>query len=329
MRMSRILALVALMLVALALPGARGMASEGETPVARVYPKYPAAPDKQTEAEAEAKSAGCVSCHTRSDAATMHQTPAVRLGCTDCHGGDATVRGNPELGYQNAANVAARDKAHVLPRYPEGWHFPSSANPKHSYTLLNREAPEFVRFVNPGDYRVAREACGACHTPQIEAAERSLMATGAMLWGGAGYNNGIVPFKSYIFGEAYTRDGQPAKLGARAFDLLLTLAERRDRVVSKNELLDVVWPGLVVEENNLQVHISALRKLLGPSAIATVPGRGYRFTAPLDGAANDDLPAAPPPAPACGRRTRARARTPRSGSRSWRRGRQGRKGRSG
>ena len=57
MRMSRILALVALMLVALALPGARGMASEGETPVARVYPKYPAAPDKQTEAEAEAKSA--------------------------------------------------------------------------------------------------------------------------------------------------------------------------------------------------------------------------------------------------------------------------------
>lgn len=212
MRMSRILALVALMLVALALPGARGMASEGETPVARVYPKYPAAPDKQTEAEAEAKSAGCVSCHTRSDAATMHQTPAVRLGCTDCHGGDATVRGNPELGYQNAANVAARDKAHVLPRYPEGWHFPSTANPKHSYTLLNREAPEFVRFVNPGDYRVAREACGACHTPQIEAAERSLMATGAMLWGGAGYNNGIVPFKSYIFGEAYTRDGQPAKL---------------------------------------------------------------------------------------------------------------------
>ena len=86
-------------------------------------------------------------------------------------------------------------------------------------------------------------------------------------------------------------DGEPAKLGARAFDLLITLAERRDRVVSKNELLDVVWPGLVVEENNLQVHISALRKLLGPSAIATVPGRGYRFTAPLEGAANDARPA--------------------------------------
>ena len=76
-------------------------------------------------------------------------------------------------------------------------------------------------------------------------------------------------------------DGKPAKLGARAFDLLLTLIEHRDREVSKNELLAIVWPGLVVEENNLQVHVSALRKLLGPQTIATIPGRGYRFTAAL------------------------------------------------
>src|SRR5258705_13668748 len=78
--------------------------------------------------------------------------------------------------------------------------------------------------------------------------------------------------------------GDPAKLGARAFDLLLALVERRERVVSKNELLDLVWPGLVVEENNLQVHISTLRKLLGPAVIATIPGRGYRFTQTPDGA---------------------------------------------
>ena len=77
-------------------------------------------------------------------------------------------------------------------------------------------------------------------------------------------------------------DGQPAALGARAFDLLMALIEHRDRVLSKNELLELVWPGRVVEENNLQVHISALRKLLGPQAIATIPGRGYRFTAALD-----------------------------------------------
>ena len=75
-------------------------------------------------------------------------------------------------------------------------------------------------------------------------------------------------------------DGQPVRLGARAFDLLLVLIEQRDRVVSKNELLETVWPGLVIEENNLQVHVSSLRKLLGPATIATIPGRGYRFTAP-------------------------------------------------
>ncbi len=81
--------------------------------------------------------------------------------------------------------------------------------------------------------------------------------------------------------------GKPAKLGARAFDLLLTLVEHRERVVSKNELLDLVWPGMIVEENNLQVHISALRKLLGPQVIATIPGRGYRFTAVLEGVATN------------------------------------------
>ena len=77
-------------------------------------------------------------------------------------------------------------------------------------------------------------------------------------------------------------DGRPVSLGARAFDVLLALVERRDRIVAKNELLDSVWPGLVVEENNLQVQISSLRKALGPQAIATIPGRGYRFTAALD-----------------------------------------------
>jgi predicted ATPase/DNA-binding winged helix-turn-helix (wHTH) protein len=90
----------------------------------------------------------------------------------------------------------------------------------------------------------------------------------------------------YCFGRVEVRcgerqlllDGEPAKLGARAFDLLQALVERRERVVSKSELLDLVWPGLVVEENNLQVHISTLRKLLGPAAISTIPGRGYRFT---------------------------------------------------
>ena len=72
-------------------------------------------------------------------------------------------------------------------------------------------------------------------------------------------------------------DGHDAPLGARAFDLLVALVEQRDRTVGKDELIDLVWPGLVVEGNNLQVQISSLRKILGPRAISTIPGRGYRF----------------------------------------------------
>ena len=85
-------------------------------------------------------------------------------------------------------------------------------------------------------------------------------------------------------------DGEPAKLGARAFDVLLTLVERRHRIVSKRELLTLAWHGLVFEENNLQVQVVALRKLFGPQAIATVPGRGYRFTLAVAGG-----PAGAPP----------------------------------
>ncbi|WP_411197612.1 multiheme c-type cytochrome [Sphingomonas sp. C3-2] len=187
-------------------------AGGGEKPVQRIYAFTAPAPQSQTPQQAASKSEGCLTCHTASDAPTMHTSPAVQLGCVDCHGGDPKVAGNSELPHTAPAYVAARDKAHVLPRFPQSWHWPSSANPKASYTLLNRESPEFIRFVNPSDYRVARESCGACHLEVIEASERSLMASGAMLWGGAAYNNGIVPYKNYVFGEAYTRDGQPAKI---------------------------------------------------------------------------------------------------------------------
>jgi len=72
---------------------------------------------------------------------------------------------------------------------------------------------------------------------------------------------------------------QPAGIGSRAFDILVALVENHDRIVSKDELLNTVWPGVFVEENTLQVHVSALRKLLGPHKIVTIPGRGYRFCA--------------------------------------------------
>ena len=74
-------------------------------------------------------------------------------------------------------------------------------------------------------------------------------------------------------------DGELVALGARAFELLLALVEARGRLLSKDELLSRVWPNVVVEENNLQVQVCALRKALGDEGklIKTESGRGYRF----------------------------------------------------
>ena len=94
--------------------------------------------------------------------------------------------------------------------------------------------------------------------------------------------------------------GEPVSVGSRAFDLLLVLAQRHERLVTKQELLDLVWPGLVVEEHNIATQIGNLRKLLGARTIATLPGYGYRLTAtPRRSASVPGAPAAasstPPP----------------------------------
>ncbi|ODT07329.1 MAG: hypothetical protein ABS58_07705 [Mesorhizobium sp. SCN 65-20] len=70
------------------------------------------------------------------------------------------------------------------------------------------------------------------------------------------------------------------ELSARSFDILAILLERPDEVIGKTELFDAVWPGLVVGENTLQVHISSLRKLLPADMIVTVHGRGYKYAGP-------------------------------------------------
>ncbi|WP_220463527.1 LVIVD repeat-containing protein [Sediminihaliea albiluteola] len=200
-------------IVLLALPVSDTLSASGSKPVERVYVTAPAAPASQSAAEMERKSAGCMSCHTATDEKTMHANPAVKLGCSDCHGGNAQVqRPSGTESLADAGYLEALQQAHVLPRYPERWGFPSSANPERTYTLLNKESPEFVRFINPSDYRIAEQACGACHLPIIEAAKRSLMSTSAMFWGAAAYNNGILPYKYSILGEGYTRESEPAKI---------------------------------------------------------------------------------------------------------------------
>lgn len=107
------------------------------------------------------------------------------------------------------------------------------------------------------------------------------------------------PVKGYIFGNVEVRpsqrqvllDKRPVPLGSRAFDVLTVLLENKHRLVTKEELLDKVWPGEAVIEHNLVVQVSALRGLLGRDSIVTVPGRGYHFVAgqPAGGG-----PSAPP-----------------------------------
>jgi adenylate cyclase len=79
-----------------------------------------------------------------------------------------------------------------------------------------------------------------------------------------------------------TRDGIDLPLGARAFDMLSFMVANRHRVLTKAEILDAIWPNIAVEESNLTVHVSALRKVLGPKALATIPGRGYQFVLPVE-----------------------------------------------
>lgn len=76
-------------------------------------------------------------------------------------------------------------------------------------------------------------------------------------------------------------NGHDLALGPRAFDLLVALVERAGQLVTKDELLAIVWPRLVVEEANLHVQVSQLRKVIGADAIATIPGQGYRFVTPV------------------------------------------------
>lgn len=99
--------------------------------------------------------------------------------------------------------------------------------------------------------------------------------------------------------------GVPVSLGSRAFDVLLALIEQPGRLVTKQALLERVWAGALVEEANVQVQVSALRKLLGADVVATIPGQGYRFTAVLEA---DD--AVPPAAEAAGHATAIRHNLP-------------------
>jgi LVIVD repeat len=158
---------------------------------------------KQTQAEADAKSRACIVCHQ--GVRDMHYKATVKLGCVDCHGGDCNKEYPPpgSTRYCPAAPPSAN---------PEVW--ATSANPVRGWTVLNHENPDFLRFINPGDFRVAHVSCGTtnCHPKEVMQNHKSMMTHGCMLWEAAAYNNGGLPNKRSRFGEGYATNGAPLRL---------------------------------------------------------------------------------------------------------------------
>jgi hypothetical protein len=172
---------------------------------------------------------GCVSCHvgiepmhkTRDGKLRDNGTDGQSLTCTACHGGNPFARldGAARGRRGDAEFEKVMRAAHVAPRYPERWAGRdgkySSANPERTNALLAAESREFVRFVNPGDFRVAELTCSStgCHAPVVAAARNGMMRHGAMLWGAALYNNGGFPLKDTRFGESYSEEaGAPERM---------------------------------------------------------------------------------------------------------------------
>src|SRR5580692_11486507 len=163
----------------------------------------------QSQPDVDRKNTGCVSCHTATDEPSMHTTGTVRLACVDCHEGDATavLPSGPQPGPAGYGQLKKR--AHPQPT--DSALAGVSGNPPRLYPKGLRENYAYVRFVNPGDLRVAAQTCGTagCHAPEVLKVKTSMMTHGGMLWGAALYNNGSFPLKNARFGESYSADGEP------------------------------------------------------------------------------------------------------------------------
>lgn len=141
-------------------------------------------------------SRSCIQCHEGIESMHGDGDGQVGVTCVGCHGGNGSE--------------FEKKKAHVKPRNKDI--FKTSANPPHSYTALNNESVEFIRFMNPGDFRVMDQTCGKCHAEITSKILASPMAHSAMIPQAGLYNNGIHDAKIPVFGEAYMPDGSPAIL---------------------------------------------------------------------------------------------------------------------
>ena len=165
---------------------------------------------------------GCSSVYCHGNTEPMHMsvdgklTPEGKDGqgltCTNCHGGNPAARPASDSPDEKKR---AQMEAHVRPRRPELWEYKgnlTSANPERVNAATDQESWEYMRFVNPGDFRVTQTTCAGCHAQEVNANETSSMRHGAFLWGAALYNNGGFPLKDARYGESYSPDGYPERL---------------------------------------------------------------------------------------------------------------------
>lgn len=205
-----------------------------------------AAPEEKPNPEGK-NSPGCVSCHIGTEPSHASQPSALNgFGCVGCHGGNPTSK--------------KIEEAHVQPRYPAEWKklgkVRFSGNPERAYTLLNREDPRFIRFVNPGDLRIAAETCGAagCHGEKqptkgdnvVLKVRKSMMTHGSFLYGAALYNNGALPVRDAQFGESYSvahlqNPHQPHSLPQRINGTFLDPVTKQFRLPTPDETFARGW----------------------------------------------------------------------------------------
>ncbi len=214
-RLGHVLAATALICVLLAVvdpPGTIAAPQESATSSSRSGSDQSSPGLGDSLEEAQQRSSGCVTCHNPMDSPSMHTTGTVRLGCTDCHGGNAQISLPASVSLDSPQYQDTMRQAHPRPHFAENAY--NSANPVRAYTSWLKEDADYIKFVNPGDLRVATQTCGrsGCHTAEVQRVRTSMMTHGAMLWGAALYNNGAVPFKNPHFGESYAPDGTPQRL---------------------------------------------------------------------------------------------------------------------
>src|SRR5271165_3710959 len=148
---------------------------------------------KVAEKKASPHPSQCETCHVGIE--SMHANKK-DITCVECHGGDDTV--------------STKEEAHVQPR-SDGV-FANDARPANSYSYLNLESTEFIRFLNPSDLRVADKACGDCHADIVDSVKKSIMSTNAMAHNAVFYNNGAIASKIPIYGEGFDAKSQPAAI---------------------------------------------------------------------------------------------------------------------